>query len=109
MRFELIVGEDSLNKKLLLFKDASSCPPSLHSRSSAHGAAVPEVPVQLHPHPGRRPPALLHGGRGDPDSAADGPGNPAGGVGQPAQPAGPEDGPHRGHRQGTSALPVRFL
>lgn len=65
--------------------------------------------MQFHPHSGSRSAALFHGGRGNPDSAADGSGNPAGGVGQPAQPAGPEDGTHRGYRQGTRALPVTFL
>lgn len=65
--------------------------------------------MQLHPHSGRRPAAFLHGGRGDPESAADGFGNPAGGVGQPPQPAGPEDGAHRGHRQGTLVSPCRIL
>lgn len=62
--------------------------------------------MQLHPHSGGRPAALLHGGRGDPDSAPGGSGNPAGGVGRPPQPAGQEDGPHRGHRQGTQSHPA---
>lgn len=73
------------------------------SASSAHGAPVPEVPVHLHPHAGRRPAALLNGRRGHPEPAAGGPGNPAGRVGQPAQPAGPADGPDRGHNPGMPA------
>lgn len=77
--------------------------PHLCLPSSAHGAPVPEVPVHLHPHAGRRPAALLHGRRGNPEPAAGGPGDPAGGVGQPAQPAGSPDGPHRGHHPGIQA------
>lgn len=60
--------------------------------------------MQLHPHSGSGPAALLHGGRGDPDSAADGPGKPAGGLGEAPQPAGPEDGPHRRYRAGKEVL-----
>lgn len=71
----------------------------------AHGAAFPEVPVQLHPHSGARPSALLHGGRTDSGTAADRAGYPAGGLGEPARTAGKEKGHNKRYHSGAPLAP----